>query len=1060
MIAQTTIDRVKSLPIDTVLSNFLTIKKGTPGNNLALCPFHDDHKIGSFVLYSKTDTFKCFSCGEQGDSISFVRKKLSLNFSDAVIEIAKVNGIQIDYENRQNGYTPEQYKAKQDEKENAYKALEFAQNHFTENTETSDNYLLNRQFSKDTIAAFGLGHADNNNFFTARNKELYLKIDLVKDKEGNKYDTFRNRITIPLNDKNGRLIGFAGRDISLSSGEGKGGTNRAKYINPTDTLLYQKGSFLYNLDKARTSIIKQDKVYLVEGYPNVWRMHQEGIYNVVAAGGTALTAEQIKGIKGSTKNIVLCYDGDNAGVKATNTNLMPLLKEGFNVSVLPMPTGMDIDDLGRYFHSFIPYRGWGNNLAEYIEYMKVTWLDSKISSFQQTANEDMSIEIQFVHHLADLILSYPDVTTQTILVEQAAKHYKSIKTSYKSKIKDKKESEKTATKDDVLKVISTETETLIVNARGILAPICNFKITLLYQLQIPNSEDCDWILELKKKGKEAEYLVLSNKDINSSKAMETAFYAKRYSIDCDDKQSRYLRAYLIEQGLKIAEKIETLGYHAESGLFFFSNVAYDTIKKQVVNPNNLAIIDLEKKGYFMPYTETDKSPKDKIACFYEESDITFDDVAEFVVKSWGEQEALSIAYYVATCYLDFIVKHTKNFPILFLKGPAGSGKSELAKLLMNFAGAGMGDKLSIGANSSTAAMKEFFSSYSNIPFHIEDYSRSGNLLELSDFLVLLYDRSFRKTMDMENRKSVKIMQPLSSCVISSNKAPLEDGSEALASRLIYLQMKVNARTPEHKVWFMNAKAKLMSKSWTPITTALLDHRHLIENNFTDYYVKLIDKLSNKLKAADYTVNDRIIASYSAIITPISILFEHEKVACFLPNHIDLKTALEDIAYSTIVRQHNSLVEKSPLQIFWDTVQMLFNDFKAAERQVNSYQDKNGYEQKPKVAYNPYLLYPEYHFSVWNAHVENGTPVINEPVIRLKLDDIYGRYVQRMKHLGLNPEKLNTIRDMMREHRSYDKDYSEKYIKFKKREGDESSATKKAFILKYTSLREDFGIDLE
>lgn len=1051
MIAQATIDQVRSLSITSIIGHYITLKKNTSSNYLALCPFHDDQRLGSFVLYTKTNTYKCFSCGEQGDGIKFVQKKLNISFSEAIEEIAKQNGIEIKYENRQNGYTPEQYKAKLQEKEELYKALEVAQKHFQNNKKTGENYLIKRFFNENTIAAFGLGYAPNDNFFTKIEKELYIKIDLVKKGEKGNYDAMRNRITIPLLDRNGRIVGFAGRALDPEA--------KAKYINPTDTLLYHKGNYLYNLDKARTSIIKENKVYLVEGYPNVWRMYQEGIYNVVAAGGTALTSEQIALLKSTTKNIVLCYDADNAGIKATNTNLVPLLKEGFNVSVLLLPAGMDIDDLGGYLVGFNAYQ-CEISLKNYIKENTVSWVAYKIEVFNSQGKKDSENQIDFANHLAELILSHPDKVHQEVFLNEAGKKVSFLKTSYKAKQKDLKEAEKKNNKEELAKVISTPSGTLVVNGRGVLTSIGSFSIQIVYQLQVPNSTNCSWILKLQKEDKEPEYLEVTNDELISKNSLKKKLYAKRYSVKLDDTQLDYLLEYLNSEKVKISEKVETLGYHPESELFFFSNLAYNCKTKKLVNPNNLSIIDLENKSYFMPYTDKDKSPLDKVVCYYEDGELSFDDVAEFVVKAWGEQESLAIAYYVASLYLDIIVKVTKNFPILFLKGPGGSGKSELAKLLMNFFGRGMGEKLSVGANSTTAAMKEIFSGYANMPFHIEDYSRSSNLLELSDFLVLMFDRTFRKTMDMETKKNVKILQPLCSCVVSSNKDPLEDGSEALASRLIYLNMKVNKRSPEHKAWFMDEKTKIMNQAWTNITTNLINYRELIEQNFIKTYSLIINELSIKLKEADYVINDRIIASYSAIISPLVILFDHSLVSCFIPLHIDLAGKLKEIAYQTIIKQHNSLVERSPLQVFWDTVQMLFNDYKTAERQVSSYTDRNGFEQKNKVAYNSMFIYPDYHFQLYSGHSLNGVVLINEPVVRLKIDDIYGRYVLKMKQLGLNPERLNAIKDMIREHRSYDQEHSERYVKFKVLEQEDTSATKKAFILKYNALKEDFGIDLE
>ena len=1053
MISQTTIDRVKDLPCDTVLSHFVVLKNAGGGKHTGLCPFHEDSRTGNFYVFAKTNTYKCFACGASGDGISFVRQKLNVGFAEAIEQIAKQNGIEISYESRQNGYSAEEYKKKQAEREQQFGALEQAQKHFRSYRKEAEQYLSLRKFTPETGDFFGLGYSPNTNHFAKQNNSAFEAADLVRTGEKGKYDTFRNRLTIPLKDRSGRVIGFAGRALEPNA--------KAKYINPTETAVYNKSRYLYNYDAARTHIEAAKTAIVVEGYPNVWRLHQEGIYHAVATCGTALTAEHISELKRSTKNIVIGYDADSAGFKATVRSLPMLLSAGLSVSILPLPSGMDLDDLARYLGGYNAYQE-GKTLKQYIDAHCQTWVAWKIQTFQEANPQaDQAANVEFVHHLAELILSYPDAAMQQLWVEEVAKSYKLIKTSYKSKQKDKREAEKKTSTEDVVKVIVEEGATIVLNSRGILAPIGNFSIKMLYQLQIPNTEDCDWILELKRKNQEAEYLVISNKDITSAKALETAFYAKRYAIDADDKQRRYLRAYLIEQGLKVAKKVETLGYHPESGLFFFSNVAYDYRSRKLVEPNHLSIIDRTDGGYFMPYTEPSRTPKDKSICRYEPCDkVNFDDIAEFVCKAWGAQEALSMAFLAATAYMDIIINTTANFPILFLMGPAGSGKSELAKLLMNFAGRGMGENLSVGANSSTAAMKEFFSSYANIPFHIEDYSRSSNLSELSDFLVLLFDRNFRKTMDRENLKSVKILTPLASCVISSNKPPLEDGSEALASRLIYLQMRVNTRTAEHKQWFMQTKARLYEQSWTEAYMRLLPHRNLIEKHFEEYYVKYDQLLSKKLKAADYIINDRIIKSYCAIIAPLCILFDNDLTTCFVPNEISLTNALLDIAYTNIVKQHNSLVEKSPLQVFWDTVQSLYNDYKTAEAQAASYIDKNGNERTANVPYNPYLIYPNSHFQIWEGHQENGMPIINERVIRLKIDDVYGRYVARMKHLGATPERLNTLKDMMRQHRSYEPEVSEKYMKFRPLEGDQSSPTKKGFILKYRALQEDFAIDLD
>ena len=1040
-IADSTIQAVRDLPAETVISYYQQLKPQS-GRHTGLCPFHDDHKTGSFYVFEHTNTYKCFSCGAFGDPIRYVMERNRVSFYDAIQDIAQKAGILIEVENSR--LSPQEQAAAAQKKHSVEQALLAAQDYFQQHRQKGHEYLAGRGFREETASFFGLGYAPDYNHFTRLHAEAYVQADLVKEKEDKRYDTLRDRLTIPLHNRHGQLIGFAGRALNPEA--------HAKYLNPTDTPLYSKKETLYNLNNAQRAMKADDRVYIVEGYPNVWRAYEHGILNIVATCGTSLTKEQISILLRYTKNVVLVYDGDQAGQKAFYRSLPILLAAGAYVRLVEMPEGLDLDEVLKDPEAarFTPP----------LRDNEKSWEELYIRKWQQLhedGKEDLEKNVALTNEVANLICQIPDPISAKQHTDKLSKTFKSLRKAVALKEKARQNGDED---EEIKRVTMSETGTWIMNQRGVLQPVCDYQIKLLYQLTIPNTEDCDWILELKRKDQQPEIVVVPNRDMVSVQAIETAFYARRYAIDLEQKQARYLRAYLLEQGLKVAYRVDKLGYDQQSGLFFYANVAYDPVNKRVLKPNDLDIVDTPQCGYFMPYVDQLRSPKDKIVIRHDpEQKMDLSEVSRFVVQSWGETESLAIAFYIATLYMDIIVRKLRNFPILFLKGPGGSGKSELAKLLMDFAGPGVGDKISVGANSSTAAMKEVFSAYSNICVHLEDYSRSQNIPELSDFLVLLFDRNFRKTMDMDNRKQVRIMEPAASCVVSSNAPPLEDGSEALASRLIYLQLGQNKRETEDKIDFIKTRERLKAKNWTSITNFLLGYRSAIEETFDSHYKRIIDKLSKDLKALNLEVNDRIIASYATILAPIHELYDRGVVANFLP-YDNLSEAMYNIAKENIKKQQQSLVSVSPLQEFWGTFQDLVDEFRTAEKLAGTWRNEEGVERQNRVAYNPYFIYPMSHYQIWENHSVGGLEVIGEPVIRLNLAAVHGKYTLRMKNQNKTPIlNINQLKDALRGHRSYIPDVSEHYVKYRKIEGEKGGNVRLSYILKYEDICEDFNVNL-
>lgn len=347
MISTTTIEAVKSLPIEDVIGKFIKLKKAG-ANYKALSPFTDE-KTPSFSVSTDKQIFKCFSSGIGGDGIKFVMTYSKIEYLETITDICNKFNIPIEHDNIDNA----ELKQKAETKEVLIKINEAAAVHFaTElgNAEGKDSSFVEiinkRNFTADSILQWQIGYAPNSwDFLT---KKLVLKgyyehgitLGLIKTKNGKNYDTYRNRIMYPIHNHLGRCVGFGGRDVS-------GEKETPKYINSTESPLYNKSGILYGLHHAIQSIRKNGFAYITEGYTDVISFHQAGLSNTVASCGTSFTHAQARLLKKYCKAVSIVYDPDNAGIKAALSAMDILLEQGFEVHICPLPDNQDPDEFIR-----------------------------------------------------------------------------------------------------------------------------------------------------------------------------------------------------------------------------------------------------------------------------------------------------------------------------------------------------------------------------------------------------------------------------------------------------------------------------------------------------------------------------------------------------------------------------------------------------------------------------------------------------------------------------------------------------------------------------------------
>ncbi len=360
MIDKPTIARIMdSTKIEEVVSEFVTLRKRGI-NYVGLCPFHNDSHP-SFSVSPTRGICHCFTCGKGGNAVNFLMELEQMTYPDALRWLAKKYNIEI----QEREMTSEE-KQRESERESMFIVNDWAAKYFQDILQNDVDgraigmqYFRSRGFRDDIIRKFQLGFAlpQRTALYDEAVKKGYnpkylvstglcFKVD--KDEENNKsgqdkyLDRFSGRAIFPWFSVSGKVVAFGGRVLDTRT---KGVSQ--KYVNSPDSEIYHKERELYGLYQAKKAIAKEDCVYMVEGYTDVISMHQCGIENVVANSGTALSIHQIRLLHRFTSNIVLLYDGDDAGVHAALRGTDMLLEEEMNVKVLFLPDGNDPDSFAR-----------------------------------------------------------------------------------------------------------------------------------------------------------------------------------------------------------------------------------------------------------------------------------------------------------------------------------------------------------------------------------------------------------------------------------------------------------------------------------------------------------------------------------------------------------------------------------------------------------------------------------------------------------------------------------------------------------------------------------------
>lgn len=333
------LDIKSKVNIVDVISEYLPVEqKGK--NYFAICPFHDDHNP-SMSISPEKQIYTCFVCGASGNVFNFVANYEKVSFVSAVKKVAQKVGINL------NINVKDDYKPKDTKYDKYYKMFDITNKYYQNNIKSvygkkAIEYLHNRKIDDDVINEFEIGLSMNdNNVSKLLEKKGYdvnelIDIGLCGKKDNFIYDIFRNRIMFPLYNLDGKPVGFSGRIYN--------GEKDSKYVNSKESIIFKKGNLLYNYHRALSHAREKHQIIVVEGFMDVIRLYTIGIKNVVATMGTAITKEHANLLMKLSKNIVLCFDGDKAGEKATISALDALEKIGITPKIIRLEDDLDPDD--------------------------------------------------------------------------------------------------------------------------------------------------------------------------------------------------------------------------------------------------------------------------------------------------------------------------------------------------------------------------------------------------------------------------------------------------------------------------------------------------------------------------------------------------------------------------------------------------------------------------------------------------------------------------------------------------------------------------------------------
>ncbi|MEN8883683.1 MAG: DNA primase [Flavobacteriaceae bacterium] len=925
--------------IVTVISSYLELKKAG-ANYKALCPFHGE-KTPSLSVNPVKGIYKCFGCGKGGNAISFIKEYEKVDFKESLEVGAKKLNIDFKWKAK-SGFNTQEYQKQQALK----KACEVVEDFYQKKigNENVQAFIQNRNLSIPKKGDFNLGYAPDGNQLLAYARKAGLKtevleqIGLINSNENGYYDVFRNRLVFPISNKLGETIAFAGRAID------KG--NKIKYLNTAESDIYTKGHELYGLNVAKFSIKKEDRVYLVEGYTDVLRLHRLEIDNTVATCGTALTKHQIELLKNYTNKLTLVFDGDAAGVNAVNKNASQLIKQGFHVSVILLPEKEDPDSVFTSKQVFLEYNK-----------KQVDFLIYKAKFYASRFQSDPVKRTEVIKRVSKLI-SYYDKTKQEVYIDLVSEHIKPKK-AWQDALKDcSKENVKTNkytvpkhvslndfnrwgfyVEDNCYVFRNKKGDDFVHHSNFVMAPLFHIESTI----------NAKRLYEIKNKHNLVKVVELPQRDMISITNFKLQIESLgNFLWTGGDVELNKLKAWLYEK-TKSCKEVTQMGWQKE-GFYCWGNGIFNG--SEFVVADKYGIVTFKDRYFYIPssseiYTQDDTLFEFERNFIHNEGNITLYEYAQKYTEVFGENGIVTLAFYFASLFIDIIDQRFDKFPILNMYGQKGSGKNTCAESMLYLFG--KKGKVPNLHNSSKPSIADHVATSANAVCVLDEY-RNDLEMEKRELLKGFWDKTGRTRMNMDKDKKKETSKVNQGVIVLGQQIATAD--IALFSRFIALGFSKTTFSFEEKRAFEDLE-KINKQGLTQITHQLLKQRQV----FKEQYPKQVDATTLKFREllGKSTVETRIFnnwltvaAAYSVVSELLELPFKQEEVIALF--------------VKLMVLQNKETAKNDDLGVFWKTVQFLVSsnvlfeggDYKVAyiDRLTRTFREDNTWKKTEIVFKKP------------------------------------------------------------------------------------------------------------
>ncbi|WP_281991213.1 DNA primase [Aquimarina aggregata] len=1016
MYTKESIDRIRESSIVQLIEQSVTLKKSGV-NYQGLSPFTDE-KTPSFIVSPVKNIFKCFSTGKGGDGIRFIQEYESCGFIEAIKIIGERCNIFLEEEQ-----LSEAYKKKQSQAKELIALNTSVSNRYSKfwkdlpDTHWAKKMMQARGYDESICIEFGLGFTPPDNLISetiVKNAKLELgkELGLVKVKNGNSYDFFRERIIFPIHDRNGQVIGFGGRRDNDESVK-----KYPKYLNGSNSPVYNKSNTLYGLHLAAIHIRKSKSVILVEGYTDVISMHNKGAANTVATCGTALTENHASILCRYAKHVILFRDGDKSGLNAVLKDIDILLKVGVRVSVVILEKGEDPDSIAQ---------GQINMSAYVDEYVTdgVLWKSETLLKETDDPTEkahalneivemlckidNKIIRDEYVKSIAKLsghTVRTINVEIKQLLSEEESKRLLQTKKEGGQKVDGLPEG---ADPNEFLeKGFCTIGNAYWMKTKNGWQAITNFKMTPLFHIK--GGVDTPRTFEMiSTKGKKALIEIPSTMIFNLTQLQSYILNYGVFTFDVNITMALFktLMVNLIEECIE-AKQFSFFGWQSK-GFWAFANGVYFQNTFHEVNKYGIVVIEgLEKveseyydntPNFYSPafnesnrFTDDDKDEYENDRTFiYKKATIDFNTWMSQIVKVYGKKKGnVAIGFSIASMFRDFIQKRYTFFPHLYLSGEKGSGKSKFGDSIHNLftyklAPFDLNSGTLVGFYRRLARLK-------NVPAFFEEYH---DKIDDKMFQAIkgAYDNRGREKGKMTDDNRTQISKVNCSIIMAGQYLSSRDDNSVTSRSITEMFIKKDSYE-DGEIEDYNTLKTWEEEGLSSLILEVIQYRNIVEQNFHKVFSDSSKKFRNDLSKYEY--QERMLNNYNALYAPIVILYQF----------FEFPFTLEEFytqCLNGIIDNSQVLVETEGLSEFWSTLEKLF---------------ERGFIKEG------------IHFKIDNPHSETINPKKGEKetwknkkgcnVLYLRLNSVHQDYVNEVsKRSGVDVIGEGTIRNYFKSKKYY------------------------------------------